>query len=51
MITYGVVCVTAGWLESKRVNDSAVTAIVAMIMIVARCATTFKIWLQNIKEM
>jgi len=36
-------------LESKRVNDSAVTATVTMIMS-ALCYNNIQVWLQNIKR-
>jgi len=42
MITHKVACVAAGWFESKRVNDNAVT----MIMSALR-HNTFKIWLKH----
>jgi len=32
MITHGMIRVAVGWLESKHVNDSAVTATVTMVM-------------------
>jgi len=32
MITHGVICVAAGWLENKRVNNNALTATVIMIL-------------------
>jgi len=41
MITYGVICVAAGWLESKRVNNSAVTATVTIINDYKRAAPQY----------